>query len=310
MFSGIGAFEKALQKQNISYELINFCEIDKYASKAYSLIHNEPESKNLGDITKVDETQLQDFDLMTYGFPCQDISIAGKQKGIIKKQTRSGLLYEALRIAKHKKPKYMIAENVESLVSDKFKEQFNLIIEELNKLGYNNYWELIDSSCLIPQQRKRVFIISIRKDIDNGVFDFNFKHNNKQYKSFYDLLEYNIDKKYIKLDIYNNKSKYKDFVYDNLSIIKLRDNGNRITHRNDGLIYTLTAGGRNCGNNQYICKLGRVITPKESFRFMGFEDEDYYILKKNDISDTQLYKMAGNSIVVNVLEQIYKIIFQ
>lgn len=81
LFSGIGAFEKALENLGIKYELINYCEIDKYASKAYSLIHSIPESKNLGDITMVDEKLLPiDIDLLTYGFPCQDISIAGRKK--------------------------------------------------------------------------------------------------------------------------------------------------------------------------------------------------------------------------------------
>jgi len=111
LFSGIGAFEKALKRIGISYELVNYCEIDKYAAKAYSLIHNESEDKNLGDITKVDETTLPDFDLMTWGFPCTDISVAGKQKGFIDEngnQTRSGLYYEGLRILQEKKPKYSI----------------------------------------------------------------------------------------------------------------------------------------------------------------------------------------------------------
>lgn len=86
LFSGIGAFEKALENLGIKYELINYCEIDKYASKAYSLIHSIPESKNLGDITMVDEKLLPtDIDLLTYGFPCQDISIAGRKKDLLMK---------------------------------------------------------------------------------------------------------------------------------------------------------------------------------------------------------------------------------
>jgi DNA (cytosine-5)-methyltransferase 1 len=84
LFSGIGAFEKALSKQNIPYKLINFCEIDKYAIKSYCAIHNVDKNLNLGDISKVDIEKLEDFDLMTWGFCCQDISIAGKQKGLIK----------------------------------------------------------------------------------------------------------------------------------------------------------------------------------------------------------------------------------
>lgn len=102
LFSGIGAFEKALKNLGVDIELVGFCEIDKYAAKAYSAIHNVSESMNLGDITKVDAKALpRDIDLITYGFPCQDISATGKQKGLINEdgtQTRSGLFFEALRI--------------------------------------------------------------------------------------------------------------------------------------------------------------------------------------------------------------------
>lgn len=120
LFSGIGAFEKALTNLSIPFELINYCEIDKYASKGYSLIHGISESKNLGDVTKINEIALPDFDLMTWGFPCTDISVAGKQTGIIK-GSRSGLYYEGFRILNAKKPKYSIIENVKNLTSKKFK---------------------------------------------------------------------------------------------------------------------------------------------------------------------------------------------
>ena len=83
LFSGIGAFEKALVRLGIPYELVGYCEIDKWASASYAAIHNVSEDMNLGDITKVDEKALpKDIDLITYGFPCQDISLAGKQKGL------------------------------------------------------------------------------------------------------------------------------------------------------------------------------------------------------------------------------------
>lgn len=94
LFSGIGAFEKALSRMKIPYDLIGFSEIDKYAVKSYCAVHNVDESKNLGDITKIDETVLpKNIDLITYGFPCQDISLAGKQKGLFNDdgtQTRQG----------------------------------------------------------------------------------------------------------------------------------------------------------------------------------------------------------------------------
>lgn len=128
LFSGIGAFEKALQNLHIPYDLMGYCEIDKYASKAYSLLHNVPESMNLGDITKLDEKSLPDvIDLITYGFPCQDISLAGHQKGLLNEdgsKTRSGLFFDALRIIEHTQPKVAIAENVKILQLRSFQSNF------------------------------------------------------------------------------------------------------------------------------------------------------------------------------------------
>ena len=177
LFSGIGAFEKALDRLGINYELVGFSEIDKYAMKSYCAIHNVPESMNLGDITKVDEQALpKDIDLVTYGFPCQDISLSGKQKGLFNEdgtQTRSGLFFEALRIIEATMPRVAIAENVKNLTSKKFSEQFKIVLDSLEQAGYNNYWQVLNAKNYgIPQNRERVFIVSIRKDIDTGFFQF------------------------------------------------------------------------------------------------------------------------------------------
>ena len=176
-FSGIGAFEKALTNLNVPFELVAFCEIDKYASKSYCAIHGVDESKNLGDITKVDETKLpKNIDLLTYGFPCQDISSAGNKQGLFHEDgslTRSGLFFDALRIIEATKPKIAIAENVRNLTSKRFAEQFKIVLDSLKQAGYNNYWTILNSKDYgIPQNRERVFIVSIRKDIDHGLFQF------------------------------------------------------------------------------------------------------------------------------------------
>ena len=177
LFSGIGAFEKALSRMKIPFDLIGFSEIDKYAVKSYCAVHSVDESKNLGDITKIDETALpKNIDLITYGFPCQDISLAGKQKGLFNEdgtQTRSGLFFEALRIIEATKPRVAIAENVKNLTSKKFAEQFKIVLESLEDAGYTNYYKVLNAKDYgIPQNRERVFIVSIRKDIDNGTFTF------------------------------------------------------------------------------------------------------------------------------------------
>ncbi len=172
LFTGIGAFEKALKRLKINYELVGFSEIDKFAIKSYCTIHNVSEQPNLGDITKINIDEVPEFDIMTWGFPCQDISIAGKMAGI-KEGTRSGLYYEGYKILKAKLPEYSIIENVKNLTSQRFKEQFNSILNDLEELGYNNYWKVLNAKDFgIPQNRERVFIVSIRKDIDNNKFMF------------------------------------------------------------------------------------------------------------------------------------------
>ena len=173
LFSGIGAFEKALERLKIEYELVGFSEIDKFAIKSYCAIHNVSEDKNFGDITKIDVSELPEFDILTWGFPCQDISIAGKMKGIKEGETRSGLYYEGYRILKEKRPKYSIIENVKNLTSKRFKTQFDCILRDLADLGYTNYWQVLNSKDYgIPQNRERVFIISIRNDLDASNFCF------------------------------------------------------------------------------------------------------------------------------------------
>ena len=147
LFSGIGAFERALENMYVPYELVAYCEIDKYASRAYSILHNVPESKNLGDITKIDVSKLPtDIDLLTYGFPCQDISVAGRGKGLVHEgmQTRSGLVWNAHKIIEATKPKIAICENVKNLVGKKFKPQFDAWVKWLNSIGYNTYYKVLN----------------------------------------------------------------------------------------------------------------------------------------------------------------------
>ena len=198
LFSGIGAFEKALDNLQIPYELAGFSEIDKYAVKSYCAIHGVDESMNLGDITKIDEKALpKDIDLITYGFPCQDISLAGKQKGLFNDdgtQTRSGLFFEALRVIETTQPRVAIAENVKNLTGKKFKEQFELVLKSLDEAGYNNYWKVLNAKDYgIPQNRERVFIISIRKDIDKG---YEFPEPFPLQLRLKDMLEDEVDEKF------------------------------------------------------------------------------------------------------------------
>lgn len=213
LFSGIGAFEKALTNMGVKYELVNYCEIDKYASKSYSAIHGVPESKNLGDITKVDTSKLpDDIDLLTYGFPCQDISLAGKQRGFEHEgeRTRSGLFFEALRLIEDLQPKFAICENVKNLTSKKFEKEFQIVLESLEEAGYRNYWQVLNAKDYgIPQNRERVFIVSIREDIDKG---FTFPKPFPLELRLKDMLDAEVDEKYYLSDSQIENIKTSDFI--------------------------------------------------------------------------------------------------
>lgn len=405
LFSGIGAFEKALSRLNIKYELVGFSEIDKFAVKSYCAIHNITEDKNYGDITKIDEKELPDFDIMTWGFPCQDISIAGKMEGIKEGKTRSGLYYEGYRILKEKLPKYSIIENVKNLTSKRFEKEFKSILEDIKKLGYTNYWQVLNAKDYgIPQNRERVFIISIRNDVDNNKFQFPQKQDLKL--KLKDILEEQVEEKYYLsenaigklIEINNSEIKEKSSIlikdgskvgytkanvgdsinYSYLNNLKKRgrvgkgvaqtilttptiavlektnkpiclnkqeslSTQNRV-YDTRGIFTTLPASGfkpkiaevkmfnsynkkeiidvaptqtTSCGNTTSSSAVLisedkksymriRKLTPLECWRLMGFEDNDFYKTKSKGISDTQLYRQAGNSIVVNVLEGILR----
>lgn len=302
LFSGIGAFEEALKNIGIDYELINYCEFQSFIAKAYSLIHNVDENLNLGDITKVDETTLKDFDLMTYGFPCQDISALGTQKGFFAedgKLTRSGLFFEAMRIAKYKKPKYMIAENVKALLSKKMKSDFKEMLRLLNDIGYNSYYKVLNSKDYgIPQSRSRVFIISIRKDIDDGNFNFPDKQELKiKASDLYD--DCDIDDEF-----YLQKKHYKYFN-------DFRLNKKYSSVNSDVLVCMRTKEGQKSNSHNFVKdnKGYRILTNRELFAFQGFKKEYGDLLKNNGFTTSQIGYMCGNSITVSVLEAIFQKLF-
>lgn len=261
LFSGIGAFEQALTKLGLDYELVGYCEFDKYASKAYAAIHDVSEEMNLGDITKVDEKSLpKDIDLITYGFPCQDISLAGKQKGLFNEdgtQTRSGLFFDALRIIEETKPRVAIAENVKNLVGKKFKEQFEIVLDSLENAGYNNYWQVLNAKDFgIPQNRERVFIVSIRKDIDDGLFEFPQGFPLKL--RLKDLLESEVDEKFYLDGKYENLIKINDdySVMNGGTIGKMHDVSRR-AYSEESIAPTIhTCGGGN--TEPKVMRIGNV----------------------------------------------------
>lgn len=191
LFSGIGAQRKALLRLGIPHEVVGVCEIDKYAIQSYEAIFGK--TKNYGDICTA--PRLDYADLWTYSFPCQDISVAGRGKGI-NENTRSGLLYQVQRLLEVAKddgtlPKYLLLENVKNLVGKRFKSQFDDWLFYLEQLGYKTYWQVLNAKNYgIPQNRERVFAISIRKDLDQS---FEFPKAEELTKRLKDVLEDEVD---------------------------------------------------------------------------------------------------------------------
>lgn len=194
LFSGIGAQRKALERLGIPHEVVGISEIDKYAIQSYEAIFGK--THNYGDISTVE--RLDYADLWTYSFPCQDISVAGNQKGI-SEGTRSGLLYQVQRLLEVAKdegtlPKYLLLENVKNLVGKKFKGQFDNWLFYLDQLGYDTYWQVLNAKNYgIPQNRERVFAVSIRKDLNET---FEFPKPEVLTKKLADILEDEVDEKF------------------------------------------------------------------------------------------------------------------
>lgn len=204
LFSGIGSPEQALKNLGINFELFGFSEIDKYAVKSYCAIHSVDEELNLGDITKINIEELPlDIDLITHGSPCQDFSVAGTNKGGDEGSgTRSSLMWNTVAICEHCKPRYVIWENVKNVLSKKHRHNFDKYLEEMDRIGYKNYYQVLNAKDYgIPQNRERVFVISIRKDIDKGfVFPEPYTYKIK----LADMLLNEVDEKFY---IDNEKSK-------------------------------------------------------------------------------------------------------
>lgn len=349
LFSGIGAQRAALERAGIGHKVVGISEIDKYAIKSYEAIYGE--TRNYGDISKVDKLDYADF--WTYSFPCTDISVAGQQKGIVKGETRSGLLYEVQRLLEvavhtHTQPKWLMLENVKNLVGKKFRAQFDEWCDWLDGIGYNTYWQVLNAKDYgVPQNRERVFAVSVRKYIDDG----NFRFPDKKFLDIRlkDILEDEVDEKYYLSDkilqgfkAHNERHAEKGTGF----IFKPRDT--------DGIASTIRANSSLCPTDNAICiqagslnhynydEMNRVysaegcsptlrtmqggdrqprvidsydsrrvrrFTPLECWRLMGFTDEAF---RKAEAvcSSSQLYKQAGNSIVVDVLVGIFKNLFR
>ena len=377
-FAGVGSQRMALRNLGIEHKVVGIFEIDKFALKSYEAIHGE--CPNLGDISKIKVEDIPQHDLFTYSFPCQDLSIAGKQKGMIRGVTRSGLLYECERIIKCCMPKYLLLEIVKNLVGKKNKPQFDEWLKFLEDLGYTNYWKVLNAKDYgVPQNRERVFVVSILGEHK----PYTFPQPIKLKRAIKDILEDTVDEKYyinkpfelvnkgnIKAEFTNISCKQAKVIYGTDSYFQCltaKDRGtNNILisayltnfgykqtskilnkegicstldtmqggHREPKILENYTVCERRCDEGlrffkDNICGTIRTIdsggdkrvietipqfrvrklTPLECWRLMAFTDEDFYKAKNIGISNSQLYKQAGNSIVVKDLEGKYEELF-
>lgn len=372
LFAGVGSQAMALRNLNADFEHYRVVEYDKHAVASYNAIHVtqfEPTdiTKINGDDLGITETSKYDY-ILTYSFPCQDLSGAGKRQGMEKGSgTRSGLLWEVERLLNESKelPQILLMENVPEVIGEANVDHFNNWCSYLEKKGYSNYYQLLNAKDYgIPQNRNRCFMISILGDY---CYDFPLPINlNLKLK---DLLEENVEQKYF---ISNKKVDYlKSYIkkaflpinelvvadyrydeglrirkdnncptlttknsiggglsgfplllfpqvltpkrteygkkirkkYENKEINESRHNMTELIPRNDNISNTLTTVLK----DNYIIDqdiLVRKMVPIEYWRLMGFNDIDFFKAEKV-VSNTQLYKQAGNSIVVNVLEAIF-----
>ena len=339
LFGGIGACSKALERLEIDYEIADYVEIDKYAVKSFNAIHNtnfEPQ-----DICNWDKDI--EVDLIMHGSPCQDFSLAGKQAGGDKGSgTRSSLMYETIRIVEKIRPKYVIWENVKNLLSKKHKHNFDAYLERMEELGYTNYYQVLNAKDYgIPQKRERVFTISI---LGNGNYEFpkgeecdnSIKVVGNYMPSGHDASRV-VDENGLAPTVKENHGTVtavlQRFEFPPKQELKLKlkdileDEVDEKYYLNDVQIKRIETTTYNVGKTRIqkkewcdtLCardwkdpkcvKVNRIrkLTPKECFRLMGFDDKDYE--KASEVnSNTQLYKQAGNSIVVNVLETIFRVL--
>ncbi len=257
-------------------------------------------SKNYGDICKIEPAELPDFDFFTYSFPCQDISIAGYQNGLTKNSgTRSSLLWECCKIIEQKRPKYMMMENVKNLISKNHIANFETYLKYLEGLGYRNFWKVLNSRDFgIPQNRERVFCISI---LDENL-SYEFPEPVKLSLFMNDLLEENVSENFY---LTNNQVSDNPIIQD--YIYCLDSNYWKGTFLEDFLQKKRrqVISGKMNADGKYPA---RRLTPRETWRFMGVSDSDFDKACQL-ISNTSLYKQSGNSIVVPVLEAVFKNLF-
>lgn len=327
--SGIGAPEKALRLLGIPYELTFFSEIDPPTIKSYCAIHKEDASKNFGDLKNVETVPLpNDIDLIIGGTPCQDFSQAGKGAGGEEGSgTRSSLMWYYIKLISLYKPKVVIWENVAGVLAYSHLRNYQKFTHTLCALGYDINAKLLNSKYFnVPQNRVRIFVVATRKDLH---MEFEFPHGYDSGIRIKHLLEPKVAERFFvkraeKAEIYPRPNYYYESTHriikaGNLHINNYRQDNSIISI--DGVSECLMAKqdrtkGVKIYDYRYPDSPIRRFTDKESMRLMGFSDEDYYRsryhyelqgkkkVRVQSVTETDVYRQAGNSIVVQVMAAI------
>lgn len=331
MFSGIGGFRSGMEQAG--HKCVGWIEWDKFARQSYQTMYDTEGEYDAKDIQQVQGSDLPDSDVWCFGFPCQDVSSAGKQAGLLNGK-RSGLFFEVVRLlqerARNKEtlPKTLFIENVKNLLSIDGGWGFARMQIELDQAGYDIEWSVINSAQVVPQNRERVYIVGhLRGQSTREVFSIIRQSGTTNQKQSVKIVHQvgNI----FKTDSFGgNPQVGRVYATDGLAPtlntmqgggrepkilvkpcltpdrINKRQQGRRF--KNDGdPSFTLTGQDRHGvlfekGNQVAIRKL----TPLECWRLQGFTDEQFNKAKEAGVSNSQLYKQSGNAVTVPVIKAI------
>lgn len=296
LFAGTGAFTRALENTG-KYECVFANDFDKSSKDIYTLNHGS--TFELGDLNDIPVNEIPEHDLLCGGFPCQPFSIAGDQKGF--KDSRSNVFWKIIEILKYHKPQNIILENVKNLTSHDSGNTFKIIQDALQDCGYFIKYTILDTSKVscIPQHRERIYIVGFR---DKESYErFNFDLPTIEKGNISDFMESNIPDKYYYSDKYKVYDMIQSNVHKNISDNVIYQYRRYYVRENkSNCCPTLTANMGGGGHNVPIIKdnIGiRKLTPRECFNLQGFP-KDYKLPK---LSDSALYKLAGNAVSVPVI---------
>ena len=308
LFSGIGGFHLALS--NFNTNCVFASEWDNNCQDVYFDNFN---IRPHGDITKIDEKEIPQHDILCAGFPCQAFSISGKRLGF--KDTRGTLFFDVARIAKYHKPKVLILENVKNFKEHDNGKTLSTVLRTLDEIGYNTFYDVLSASDYgVPQKRERIYFVSFKKNLK--IKDFKFRNQRKIESMLKDIvLPDKETKEYVikRNDIYLNKQSPVKDMFGNypqksirVGIVNKGGQGERI-YSQFGHAIALTAYGGGVGAKTGLYQINnkiRKLAPRECARLFGFP-EDFKLHEKDSVS----YKQFGNSVVVNVLKDIIQKIF-